>query len=85
MKASDLIPEVPSNTALMPELLHLRADAHADRRQAAEIDDVGLEFLRLGQFGGEVLLVRGDAEGAEDLPAVLLQRTSLKYWLWPLP
>src|SRR6267378_1375279 len=52
------------------EPLHLRADAHADRRQAAEIDYLGLELLRLGELGGEVLLVGGDAEASQDLAAV---------------
>src|SRR5712692_2632476 len=55
------------------ELLHLRADAHADRREAPEIDHVGLELLGLGQLGGEVLLVRGDAEPAGDLAPELRQ------------
>ncbi len=55
------------------ELLHLRTDAHAQRRQAAEVNDVGLEVLRPGEFGGEVLLVGGDAEGADDLPTAFLQ------------
>ncbi len=55
------------------EPLHLRADAHADRRQAAEIDHLGLELLRLGELGGEVLLVGGDAEASQDLAAVLGQ------------
>ncbi len=49
------------------ELVHLRADAHADRRQPAEIDHLGIERLDLGELGGEVLLVGGDAEGADDL------------------
>src|SRR5581483_5081777 len=49
------------------ELVHLLADAHADRRQAAEVDDFGIERLDLGELGGEVLLVGRDAEGADDL------------------
>ena len=49
------------------ELVHLRADAHADRRQPAEIDHFRIERLDLGELGGEVLLVGGDAEGADDL------------------
>src|SRR4029079_6921762 len=54
------------------DLVHLRPDADADRREAAEIDDLGIERLCLRELGGEILLVGGDAEGAEDLPAVLL-------------
>jgi len=49
------------------ELVHLLADAHADRRQAAEIDHLRIERLDLGQLGGEVLLIGGDAERADDL------------------
>ena len=54
------------------ELVHLRTDADADRREAAEIDDLGSERLGLGELGGEILLVGGDAIGADDLPAVRL-------------
>ena len=56
---------------LHAELVHLAADAHAERGQAGEVDHLGLELLDLGELGGEVLLVGGDAEGAEDLAAVL--------------
>ncbi len=52
---------------LDPELVHLRTDADADRRQPAEIDHLGIERLDLGEFGGEILLLGGDAEGADDL------------------
>ena len=34
----------------------------------------GFSDFALGQLGGEVLLVSGDAEGGEDLAAALLQR-----------
>ena len=53
------------------DLVHLRANADSDRGQAAEVDDFGIERLCLREFGGEILLVGGDAEGAEDLAAVL--------------
>ena len=56
------------------ELVHLRADAHADRREPAEIDHFRIERLDLGELGGEVLLIGGDAEGAEDLAAELGER-----------
>src|SRR3569833_2329106 len=49
------------------ELVHLLADADANRRQAADIDDLRIERLDLGELGREVLLVGGDAEGADDL------------------
>src|SRR6185503_16331872 len=54
------------------DLVHLRSYADADRREAAEIDDLGIERLCLRELGSEILLVGRDAEGAEDLPAVLL-------------
>ena len=60
--------------SLDPELVHLRADAHADRRQPAEIDHLRIERLDLRELGGEVLLVGGDAERADDLAADLGQR-----------
>src|SRR5690606_12567046 len=52
-----------------PEPVHLLSDAHAERRQAAEVDHVGIQRLGLGEFGGEVLLVGSDAEGRQDLAA----------------
>src|ERR687892_98459 len=72
MNASETIPEVPSN-CVDPELVHLLPDPHPDRGQAPEVDHVGIERLRLGQLGSEVLLVGGHAEGAEDLAAVLAE------------
>ena len=75
------MPDVPSNSSLDAELVHLRADAHADRRQAAEIDDVRVERLDLGEFGGEVLLIGGDAERADDLALPILASALLKYSL----
>jgi hypothetical protein len=45
----------------------LLADAHADRSEAAEIDHFGIERLDLREFGGEVLLIGADAEGADNL------------------
>src|ERR1700681_98276 len=47
--------------SLDTELVHLRADAHADWCKPAEIDHLWIECLDLRKFGGEVLLVRGDA------------------------
>ena len=58
----------------MPELVHLRADAHADWRQAAEVDHLRIEPLDLRELGGEVLLVRRHSKRAEDLAAQLSQR-----------
>src|SRR5262245_52321707 len=49
------------------ELVHLRADAHADRRQPAEVDHVGIECLDLRELTGEVLLFCGDPEGADNV------------------
>ena len=55
------------------EPVHLLANAYAERRQAAEIDHVRIERLGLGELGGEVLLVGGHPEGAEDLAAARAQ------------
>ena len=52
----------------------MRPDAHPDRGQPAEIDGLRIERFDLGQLGGEILLVGGDAEGAENLAAVFPQR-----------
>src|SRR5215831_3914669 len=52
---------------LNAELIHLRANAHANRRQPAEIDHVRIERLDLRELTGEVLLISGDAKGADDL------------------
>ena len=85
MKASETMPEVPSNTALMPSLSICERMRTPIGREPAEIDHLRIERLDLREFGGEVLLVGGDAEGADDLRLPRLARASLKYWLWPLP
>ena len=54
------------------EFVHLRTDANADRGQPAEVNDLRLEFLDLGEFCVEVLLIRGNAEGTEDRAAEFL-------------
>ena len=67
MKASETMPEVPSNSALMPSLSICERMRTPIGREPAEIDDLRIERLDLREFGGEVLLVGGDAEGADDL------------------
>ncbi len=61
------MPEVRVEHGLDSELVHLRADADADRGQSAEIDHLGIERLDLRELGGEVLLFGGDAERADNL------------------
>ena len=69
MKASETIPEVPSNSALSPSLSICWRMRTRDRRQATEIDHIGVQRLGLGQLGREILLVRSHPEGAEHAAA----------------
>src|SRR5215831_14514855 len=59
---------------LNAQLVHLRADAHPDRGEAAEIDNFRIERLNLRELGGKVLLVGGDAERTDDPPTLLGER-----------
>src|SRR6185436_9015544 len=52
------------------QFVHLRTDAHADWRQAAEVNHFGPQFLDLGKFCVEVLLVGSNTESAENRAAV---------------
>ncbi len=67
------------------ELVHLLADAHADRGQAAEIDNVGIESLDLGKLGGEVLLIAVTPNVPTIFALPMRASASLKYSLCPLP
>src|SRR5690606_37504791 len=55
------------------ELVHLCANAHTQRGQSAEVNNIRLELTNLGQLGGEVLLIRSHPKSGEYLAAVFLQ------------